>query len=94
VARVTRETITSAFTLENGTGQLQEFFPRVEVSSYKDNLRVTDVSAIVAYVRSMTSTAKFQEDQFRSIEREFIEAMKKNDEIFITKASGLFEARK
>jgi ubiquinone/menaquinone biosynthesis C-methylase UbiE len=94
VARVTRETITSAFTLENGKGQLQEFFPRVEVSTYEDNLRVTDVSAIVAYVRSMTSTAEFQEDQFRSIEREFTEAMKKNGEIFITKASGLFEARK
>jgi ubiquinone/menaquinone biosynthesis C-methylase UbiE len=94
VAPVTRETITSAFTLENGKEQLQEFFPRVEVSHYEDNLRVTDVSAIVAYVRSMTYTAEFSEEQFRSIEREFTEAMKKNGEIFITKDSGLFEARK
>jgi ubiquinone/menaquinone biosynthesis C-methylase UbiE len=94
VAPVTRETITSAFTFENGTSQLQEFFPRVELSCYEDNLRVTDVSAIVAYVRSMTSTAEFSEEQFQAIEREFTEAMKKNGEIFITKASGLFEARK
>jgi ubiquinone/menaquinone biosynthesis C-methylase UbiE len=94
VAPVTRETITSAFTFENGTAQLQEFFPRVELSCYEDNLRVTDVSAIVAYVRSMTSTAEFSEGQFLSIEREFAEAMKKNGEIFITKASGLFLAQK
>ncbi len=94
VAPITRETITSAFTLENGTAQLQEFFPRVEVSTYEDHLRVTDVSALVAYVRSMTSTSEFTEEQFQAIEREFAEAMKANGEIFITKASGLFEARK
>lgn len=94
VAPITRETITSAFTLENGTAQLQEFFPHVEVSTYEDNLRVTDISAIVAYVRSMTSTAEFSEEQFQSIEREFTEAMKKNGEIFITKASGIFLATK
>ena len=94
VAPVTRETITSAFTLENGTAQLQEFFPRVDVFHYEDNLRVTDVSAILAYVRSMTSTSEFREEQFRAIEQEFVEAMKKNGEIFITKDSGLFEAQK
>ncbi len=94
VARIKRETITSAFTFENGKGQLQEFFPRVELSCYEDNLRVTDISAITAYIRSMTSTAEFQEDQFRSVEREFTKAMRKNGEVFITKASGLFEARK
>jgi SAM-dependent methyltransferase len=94
VAHITRETITSAFTFENGTAQLQEFFPHVELSCYEDNLRVTDVPAIVAYVRSMTSTAEFSEEQFLSIEHEFAEAMRKNGEVFITKASGLFEARK
>lgn len=94
VACITRETITSAFMFENGATQLQEFFSHVELSCYEDNLRVTDVSAITAYVRSMTSTAEFSEEQFLSIEREFTEAMKKNGEIFITKASGLFEAQK
>ncbi|RJP53254.1 MAG: class I SAM-dependent methyltransferase [Anaerolineaceae bacterium] len=94
VATITRETITSAFTLENGTAQLQEFFPRVEVFCYEDNLRVTDVAALVAYVRSMTSTAEFSEEQFQAIEREFTEVMKTNGEIFITKDSGMFVASK
>lgn len=94
VAPIQRETITSAFTLENGTAQLQEFFPRVDVFHYEDNLRVTDVSAIVAYVRSMTSTAEFLEEQFQAIERQFTEAMKMNGEIFITKDSGMFVVTK
>jgi ubiquinone/menaquinone biosynthesis C-methylase UbiE len=91
---IKRETITAAFTLENGTEQLQEFFPRVELAHYLDNLRVTDVSVMMAYIRSMTSTREFHEDAFRSIERELTEAMKKNGEIFIAKDSGLFKAMK
>ena len=91
---IKRETITSAFTLENWAEQLREFFPRVELTRYLDDLRVTDVSVMMAYIRSMTSTADFQEDAFRSIERELTEEMSKNGEIFIEKAGGLFEARK
>lgn len=91
---VKRETITSAFTLENGTEQLREFFPRVELSRYLDNLRVTDASAIKAYIRSMTSAAELREDEFRSVERELAETLKQNGEIFISKDSGLFQASK
>jgi ubiquinone/menaquinone biosynthesis C-methylase UbiE len=91
---VKRETITSAFTLENGMEQLHEFFPRVELTRYLDNLRVTDVSVMMAYIRSMTFTRDFQVDEFRTIESELTDAMKKNGEIFITKDSGLFEAVK
>lgn len=91
---VKRETITSAFTLENGSGQLQEFFPRVELTQYLDNLRVKELSAVRAYIRSMTSTADWQEDAFQTVERELAEIMKKNGEIFISKDSGLFKASK
>jgi ubiquinone/menaquinone biosynthesis C-methylase UbiE len=92
VSGVERYTVTSAFTLENGKEQLQEFFSRVELSHYIDNLRVTDVSAMMAYIHSMASTADFQESVFQSIERELTEKMKKNGEIFIEKAAVLFEA--
>ena len=92
VAPVQREAVTSAFTLENGKEQLQDFFPHVQVSTYEDNLRVMDVSSMMAYVRSMTSTAGFSEEQFQSIESQFLETMKTNGGIFITKASGLFLA--
>jgi hypothetical protein len=42
----------------------------------------------------MTTTSNFQEDSFRSIERELAAEMSRNGEIFIEKAGGLFEARK
>jgi len=94
MGNVKRYSVTSAFTLENGTEQLREFFPRVELSHYPDNLRVTDVSAMMAYIRSMTSTTDFQEGMFLSIERELTETLKKNGEIFIEKAALLFKASK
>jgi SAM-dependent methyltransferase len=65
---VNRYIVISAFTLENGKEQMQEFFPHVKLSHYLDNLRVTDISAMMAYIRSMASTADFQEDAFRFIE--------------------------
>jgi hypothetical protein len=55
---------------------------------------VTDISAIMAYIRSMASTADFQEDAFRFIERELTETMKQNGDIFIEKAAVLFKASK
>ncbi|MBK8418712.1 hypothetical protein [Candidatus Villigracilis saccharophilus] len=73
---------------------MQEFFPHVELSHYPDNLHVTDVSAMMAYIRSMASTAEFQEDAFRLIERELKETMKQNGDIFIEKAAVLFKASK
>jgi len=94
VGSVKRYMVTSAFTLENGKEQVQEFFPHVELSHYSDNLRVTDVSAMMAYIRSMASTAEFQEDVFRLIERELKETMKQNGDIFIEKAAVLFKASK
>jgi ubiquinone/menaquinone biosynthesis C-methylase UbiE len=94
IGNVKRYTVTSAFSVDNGQEQLREFFSRVELSHYLDNLRVTDVSAMMAYIRSMASTADFQEDVFQSIEHELMETMKKNGEIFIEKAAVLFKAKK
>lgn len=91
---VKRETITSAFTLENGAQQLQEFFPRVELTYYPDGLRVTEVAALLAYIRSMTSTADFQEAGFHSVERELTETLARDGAIVIQKSAGLFEAVK
>jgi ubiquinone/menaquinone biosynthesis C-methylase UbiE len=73
------------FTLENGKEQLREFFSRVELTHYPDGLRVTDVSMIMTYIRSMTSTADLQENEFQSIERELAEMVRKNGEILILK---------
>ncbi len=82
------------FTLEDGEEQLQEYFPRVELSRYQDELRVTDVEIIKAYIRSMTSASELQEDQFQLLEKELDEMIKKSGEIYIKKDTGLFKALK
>jgi hypothetical protein len=55
------------------------------LTHYPDGLRVTDVSMIMTYIRSMTSTADLQENEFQSIERELAEMVRKNGEILILK---------
>jgi ubiquinone/menaquinone biosynthesis C-methylase UbiE len=85
---------TDPFLLENGLAQLQEFFSNVEMSRYEDDLRVTEVEPILAYVRSGIRAAYFSEEEFAKIEKELRAQLERDGEIFITKDSGLFEARK
>ena len=82
------------FLLENGLGQVREFFPNVDTSRYEDNLRVTDVGPIMNYIRSGIRAGEFSEEEFAKIEKELTDQLERDGEIFITKDSGLFEARK
>jgi SAM-dependent methyltransferase len=82
------------FTLENGKDQLQEFFPRVELSRYPDALRVTDVGVILAYVRSMSSAGRLSAEETDNLEIELRELLAKNGAIHISKDAGLFKAVK
>jgi SAM-dependent methyltransferase len=86
--------VTLSFTLENGKEQLQEFFPRVELSRYPDSLQVTDAGMILVYIRSMISAEDLQEEELRALERELRRMIGKDGKIFIAKDSGLFKAWK
>lgn len=83
-----------SFTLENGAEQLKPFFSGVTLSRYEDNLRVTELEPVIAYIRSMVSTSDVQEDKLEILKQEFKTRLEENGEIFVTKASGLFEAIK
>ena len=83
-----------SFTLENGAEQLKPFFSGVSVSRYEDHLRVTELEPLIAYIRSMLSASDIQEDKLEILRQEFKTKLEENGEIFITKASGLFEAVK
>ncbi len=89
-----RKIISFAFTLENGREQLEEFFPCVDLARYPANLRVTDASVMLAYLRSMITTSDFREEAFSLIEREIMAVMSRDGGVFIEKAQGLFKARK
>ena len=87
-------TFAQLFNLENGAAQLREFFSSVTLSRYEDNLKVTEVEPLMAYLRSTIRGGKLSQTELAKIETELTALLAKDGEIFITKASGLFEARK
>jgi len=85
---------TLSFNLENGAEQLKEFFPEVTLSRYEDNLLVTEVEPLMAYLRSAIRASEVSEDGFIKVKMDLENELKKNNGIFISKDSGLFQAVK
>ena len=88
------EEFSRSFTLENGLAQLQAFFPQVMVTRYEDDLQVTEVEPILAYIRSSIHVTQLASDAILEIQQELEEELKQKGSIFIRKDSGLFEAIK
>ena len=88
------ESFGSPFTLENGLKQLQQFFAQVALSRYSDNLNVTEVKPLMAYIRSSVHTTEVSEDEFAKLETELEKELKEKGKLFIQKDSGMFEAVK
>jgi ubiquinone/menaquinone biosynthesis C-methylase UbiE len=84
----------NAFTLENGFEQLAQFFPRVRLSRYPDSLQVTDVKAILAFIRSTSHAAELSEAKLAELQSELERELETKGKISIQKDSGLFEATK
>jgi SAM-dependent methyltransferase len=80
------------FTLENGGAQLADVFAEVTLHRYDDDLVVTDPDALIAYILSgaMSPPDDRRRDFVRFVHGEF---HKRDETFFITKDSGLFEAR-
>jgi ubiquinone/menaquinone biosynthesis C-methylase UbiE len=82
------------FMLENGSEQLRPFFSPIEIRRYPDNLRITEIPPLMAYLRSTSSYGSAPESLFAQLEQELTAELQTKGEIFITKNSGLFLARK
>ncbi len=81
-----------SFSLENGAAQLREFFDHVSLDRYSDALVVTDAALLTDYILS----GRLELSPDRQIDlAEFVSrALQANDgKIYITKDSGVFEAR-
>ena len=92
--RNTFKSFGSPFTLENGLEQLNQFFLQVTVSRYPDNLYVTEVKPIIAYLRSSIHATELSEEKLANIQFDLEKELKEKGKIFISKDSGLFEAVK
>jgi len=88
------EPYVNPFTLESGLDQLKPFFPNVTLSRYEDNLHVTEIEPLMAYLRSSLRAADLSEDELAKVRVDLENEFKEKGRIFITKDSGLFEAVK
>jgi ubiquinone/menaquinone biosynthesis C-methylase UbiE len=82
------------FTLENGLQQIQNVFSQVKMSQYADNLHVTEIDPLIAYIRSSIGAVDLSEDKLGELKKELSATLQQEGKIFITKDSGLFEALK
>jgi ubiquinone/menaquinone biosynthesis C-methylase UbiE len=82
------------FTLESGPEQLQEIFSQVKRSQYLDNLHITEINPLIAYIRSSIGVTDLSEEKLEELIKELSVVLKKEGKIFITKDSGMFEALK
>lgn len=82
------------FTLENGQEQLQEYFSTIELLRYPDQLKITEVEAMMTYIRSMGSAKDLSPEQLEKVENEIKEILEKEGFIHVTKDSGMFKALK
>ncbi len=82
-----------SFTLENGSRQLGEYFPKVTLRLFDDSLRVTDAGLLMAYILScrIELTPAAREELTRKVEQEIEE---NGGKFFISKNSGLFVCSK
>jgi ubiquinone/menaquinone biosynthesis C-methylase UbiE len=88
------ESFANPFSLENGLEQLQYFFSKVSLSRYEDNLQVTQIEPLIAYIRSGVRVRELSEDELSNLQHDLEKELKEKGKIFIAKDSGLFGAVK
>jgi len=70
------------------------FFSKVELKRYDDNLCVTEIKPLMAYIFSTIKTKEISKPALAEIRRELEDILSEKGEIFITKDAGLFLAIK
>lgn len=89
--------VQNPFDLDNGLAQLARWFEDVQIERFPDNLLVTEVAPLVAFILSTTGNAReiLQGERLTAfiacVEAEFAQ---QNGTFFITKDSGMFKARR
>lgn len=90
----TWESFSNPFTLENGLEQLKPYFPNVACSRYVDNLEITEIQPIMAYIRSGIRVSEVSEEELAQLQHDLERGLSESAKIFVSKDSGLFEAVK
>lgn len=80
----------SPFTLDNGLEQLKPFFSSIEIKRFDNDLRVTEIEPLMAYIFSTIKAIDIPESALAKIRRELEDILAQKGEIFITTDGGLF----
>ena len=88
------ESFANPFTLENGFEQLKPYFPNASVSRYEDNLEITEIEPIMAYIHSGIRTSELSKEELAKLQQDLEIELKAKGKILVSKDSGLFEATK
>jgi ubiquinone/menaquinone biosynthesis C-methylase UbiE len=88
------ESFANPFSLENGLDQLRPFFLDVALTRYEDNLEITEIEPIMAYICSGMRVSELSEEELVGLQRDLENELEEKGRIFISKDSGLFEAIK
>lgn len=83
-----------AFTLESGLAQLQPYFRQVEMRRYEDNLQITEIEPLIAYIHSTARGKEMPASALAELRGDLEAELQSKGAIFIGKDSGLFEAVK
>jgi len=84
----------NTFSLDNGLEQLKPFFSTIKIKRYNNNLRVTEIEPLMAYIFSTTKAKDIPESAFLEIRQELEDILSQKGEIIITTDAGLFLAVK
>jgi ubiquinone/menaquinone biosynthesis C-methylase UbiE len=81
------------FALENGATQLAPWFSDITLHRYEDDLDITEVEPLIAYVMSMVEAESvFTDDKLAQLVAYVKKQIAAHGAIHITKDSGMFEA--
>lgn len=84
----------SPFILENGQEKLAPFFAQITLDTYEDALKVAEAEPLAAYAFSGRLGSLLTREMRESFTNLIRQELARRGTIHITKASGMFEARK
>jgi SAM-dependent methyltransferase len=82
------------FNLENGRDELAPWFSTIVLHRYEDALVITEAEPLIAYFLSTRIASALDDEARADLARRVEQELAAHGAIHVTKASGLFEARK
>ncbi len=84
----------STFTLENGLEQLKTVFPQVQIRNYSNELRITEVAPLIAYIRSNGPSDQLIEPAVKTLKQSLEAELLEKAALKVTIDTGLFLSQK